>query len=135
MANLLQRFVVSNPVLRTPYQGLPYKRNENFHFRREVLEKLNNSLKPQNVAGQLQSASLFGMGGIGKSQVALEFAYTHAKSYDAIFWINAEDESKLRASVCLYARLMISDHAAGTQDDAALVEIFYRWLATRSTTG
>ncbi|KAJ8128914.1 hypothetical protein O1611_g4719 [Lasiodiplodia mahajangana] len=44
---------------------------------------------------QLRIFSLVGMAGVGKSQLALRFAYKHSEKLDAIFWIPADEPAKL----------------------------------------
>jgi len=34
--------------------------------------------------------ALHGLGGVGKTQIALEYVYRHALEYSAVFWIGAE---------------------------------------------
>jgi hypothetical protein len=41
---------------------------------------------------------LHGLGGIGKTQLALTYAMRHEEKYTAIFWLNANDENSLRLS-------------------------------------
>jgi hypothetical protein len=41
---------------------------------------------------------LHGLGGIGKTQLAIEYVRRHKEKYTAIFWLNANDEDSLRLS-------------------------------------
>ncbi|KAF8245179.1 hypothetical protein K440DRAFT_663051 [Wilcoxina mikolae CBS 423.85] len=56
---------------------------------------------------------LHGMGGIGKSQVALEYAYRKAEQnrYSTIFWIDATDHSTINASGRQIMETLISHYA------------------------
>ncbi|RFU33666.1 hypothetical protein B7463_g2681, partial [Scytalidium lignicola] len=44
------------------------------------------------------AAILHGLGGIGKTQLAIEYVRQHKEKYTAIFWLNANDEDSLRLS-------------------------------------
>lgn len=48
---------------------------------------------------------IFGMGGVGKTQLALQYAYTYLKEYKIIWWINAENKLTLPNSVSDFLRL------------------------------
>jgi hypothetical protein len=41
---------------------------------------------------------LYGLGGIGKTQLAIEYIRRHMEKYTAIFWLNANDEDSLKLS-------------------------------------
>jgi hypothetical protein len=41
---------------------------------------------------------LYGLGGIGKTQLAITYARRHKEKYTAIFWLNANDENSLKLS-------------------------------------
>jgi hypothetical protein len=41
---------------------------------------------------------LYGMGGIGKSQIMLEYAYQNLENYSSIFWIDASNKETLATS-------------------------------------
>ena len=42
---------------------------------------------------------LYGMGGVGKTQLALQYAYAHLANYETIWWINAETKANLQNSI------------------------------------
>ena len=73
-------------------------RNPVFTGRRELLEQLERRLQTQSVAAVLPQA-LHGEGGVGKSQIAIEYAYRHRTDYDVIWWIPSERPAQILASV------------------------------------
>ena len=64
-------------------------RNANFTGRGSVLETLRGQLTAKGSAVVLPVA-LHGLGGVGKTQVALEYAHRFKSDYDLVWWINAE---------------------------------------------
>jgi cellulose biosynthesis protein BcsQ len=64
-------------------------RNATFTGRNSVLETLRNQLMSEGAAVVLPVA-LHGLGGVGKTQVALEYAHRFKADYDLIWWMNAE---------------------------------------------
>jgi hypothetical protein len=63
------------------------RRNPGFTGRDEMLNRLHDTLQSGNpVAMQ----ALEGMGGVGKTQLALEYAHRFAGEYDVIWWIPSE---------------------------------------------
>lgn len=50
--------------------------------------------------------ALHGMGGVGKSQLALEFVYRHAAEYDLVWWIPAERPTQIQQAFVELARRM-----------------------------
>lgn len=75
---------------------MPYNRNKNFVDRRSTLEKLEKLFFNQNC----QKIALFGLGGIGKTQLAIEFVCRVKKSHPeySIFWESALSAEAFRQS-------------------------------------
>ncbi|GGM09790.1 cytochrome c [Streptomyces fumigatiscleroticus] len=67
-------------------------RNTSFVGRQALLRNVEQQLSSQDTAAVLPHA-LHGMGGVGKSQLALEYIYTHQRDYKVICWIPAERET------------------------------------------
>ncbi|GAA1736185.1 FxSxx-COOH system tetratricopeptide repeat protein [Luedemannella helvata] len=68
-------------------------RNARFTGRENDLLRLRQELRHRGTAVVLpgaQPVALQGMGGIGKTQVALEYAYRFRAAYDVVWWINAD---------------------------------------------
>ncbi|EJP62260.1 tetratricopeptide repeat domain-containing protein [Beauveria bassiana ARSEF 2860] len=74
--------------------------NTDFCGREDVLGRLADELLPStNVAAAsgtgLRQFALCGFGGIGKTETAREFARRHKRHFDAVFWVVADEKSKL----------------------------------------
>ncbi|MER5795281.1 FxSxx-COOH system tetratricopeptide repeat protein [Streptomyces sp. NPDC001980] len=103
-------------------------RNTTFVGRQSLLGAVEDQLGAQDTAAVLPHA-LHGMGGVGKSQLALEYVYTHQHDYKVICWIPAERESLVLAGLATLAvhlgvasteRDSVGVPAAGTAVPAAL---------------
>ncbi|MGV9246720.1 FxSxx-COOH system tetratricopeptide repeat protein [Streptomyces sp. NPDC003710] len=63
--------------------------------------------------------ALQGLGGIGKSQIALEYAHRFASQYDTVWWIDAEQADQILIRYTeLAARLDIAKPDAGAEHNA-----------------
>jgi cellulose biosynthesis protein BcsQ len=73
-------------------------RNASFTGRNEVLEKLRDQLEGSSRAVVLPQA-LYGLGGVGKTQVALEYAHRYMADYDVVWWVSAEQRELLNPAL------------------------------------
>src|SRR4051794_24670811 len=70
---------------------VPFPRNPDFVGRSADLQALHQVLQKREPVG-IRPAGLTGMGGIGKTQLAVEYIYRHRTDYpDGIFWVNAAE--------------------------------------------
>ena len=70
--------------------SLPNRRNSGFIGRVCLLESLKREIEEGNTT--LNVIVLYGTGGMGKTQLALEYVYQSYKGYMSVFWINAASE-------------------------------------------
>src|SRR5437764_11320266 len=79
--------------------NLPFARNPFFTGREKVLEQLHSQLHTaQTVVALSQPQAISGLGGIGKTQLAIEYAYRYRSEYQAVLWARAETTEALNAS-------------------------------------
>ena len=74
---------------QVPIWNIPYRRNLFFTGRETLLTHVHNHLTSSKAAALTQAQAISGLGGIGKTQIALEYAYRYKQEYQAIFWVRA----------------------------------------------
>ncbi|MEU7001354.1 FxSxx-COOH system tetratricopeptide repeat protein [Nonomuraea sp. NPDC046570] len=77
----------------TPVWNVPQK-NQSFTGREELLSLLHERLSTGTTA--VLPEALHGLGGVGKSQIAIEYCYRHQRDYDLIWWIPSERLTMVR---------------------------------------
>ena len=65
--------------------------------------------------------SVRGMGGVGKSQLAIEYAHAHAGDYDVAWWVNAEETAAIADQFTTLAAQLGLDAATDPDDLQAQV--------------
>lgn len=99
-----------------PVWNVPPK-NPNFTGREDLLSQLHDRLRGTSTAAVTPN-TLHGMGGVGKSQIAIEYVYRHVGDYDIIWWIPAEQQSQILASLAELAQSLKLD--VGTEANTAV---------------
>jgi len=114
-----------------PIWNIPYRRNPFFTGREEVLEHVHDALHADSAACLTQTQGISGLGGIGKTQAALEYAYRYHADYQAVLWARADSHKTLTAEfVRIASILQLPEQNA--QDQRRIVEAVMRWLRTNS---
>ncbi|KAF2688995.1 HET-domain-containing protein [Lentithecium fluviatile CBS 122367] len=78
-----------------------------FVAREEELSKMHELLHGHSSRA---AVVLYGLGGIGKTQLAVEYVRRHKEKHTAIFWLNANDEDSLRLSFRAIAQQVLQCH-------------------------
>ena len=81
---------LSTAVQQPRISQIPHPRNPNFIGREEYLERLHQELNSGKLAAVMQAIA--GLGGIGKTQLALEYSYRYGSEYNVIWWVRSEQE-------------------------------------------
>ncbi|PTU24355.1 hypothetical protein P175DRAFT_029696 [Aspergillus ochraceoroseus IBT 24754] len=106
-----------------------------FCGREDVLQQVRSALCSTNELGRfgplsgLRTFAIYGAGGMGKTQVAVTFAYEckARKEFDAIFWIQASDTGKLAKSFADIAlKLGLEDNSG---DQVVSRDLVLEWLS------
>lgn len=104
---------------------IPYARNRFFTGREEILEDLHTSLHSGRTAALTQAIS--GLGGIGKTQTAIEYAYRYQHEYEHIFWVKADTrEGAIADMLAIALRLNLREYQE--QDQALVLAAVKRWF-------
>ncbi|AWL87288.1 FxSxx-COOH system tetratricopeptide repeat protein [Streptomyces globisporus] len=106
------------------------RRNPDFAGREAVMVQLRESLLNGQ---QAVVQALHGMGGIGKTQIALEYAHRFSGQYDLVWWIDAEQSDQVPVHYTELAdHLGIAKPDAGSDPNARAVlhhlRTRQRWL-------
>src|SRR5579864_1500598 len=107
--------------------NVPFPRNPYFTGRTALLERLHDQLGRASSVALNQSQALSGLGGIGKTQTAIEYSYRYRDEYAAVFWVRAASRETLVADFVALARLLdLSEQHAPDQMQA--VAAVKHWL-------
>jgi tetratricopeptide (TPR) repeat protein/nucleoside phosphorylase len=126
------------PLTQQAIWTVPYPRNPYFTGRDDLLDRLAQQLSPGSPeygkttcrVALTQPQAIKGLGGIGKTQIAIEYAYRARGQghYIYTFWINAASEETLYTDFVALAELLPAFPAQGEPDQRKLVSAIKRWL-------
>lgn len=81
---------------------LPYARDNGTFFGREGdLEWIHQSFMERHII------AIHGLGGVGKTRLAVEYIYAYERDYDAIFWANADTNDTMTLSFVSMAQQLV----------------------------
>lgn len=89
-----------------PGSYVPFTRNALFTGREADLEQLERSLLGGNTSSTLISQTIQGMGGTGKTQLAVEFAFRCGYRFKGVHWLHLGDLATLDSQIAQCGTLM-----------------------------
>ncbi len=113
---------------------------EQFVGRKEELSKVKDSF--QGDGSQRKIVLLHGLGGIGKTQLAVTFVKEHRDTYSAILWLNGKNEDTLKQSFAGIAKRLHNEYPSSAllrtttkeKNLDRVVAVIKQWLSLRGNT-
>ncbi|UKZ76345.1 hypothetical protein TrVFT333_004047 [Trichoderma virens FT-333] len=107
---------------REPCVLIPFFRNEGLILRQDIISELDRILP---LSDDYSTAALYGLGGSGKTQIALDFAYRRCQVPScSVYWVHADNETTFTQDFKSIAkRLGVSDNLVG---EDLLMAVRYR---------
>jgi ATP/maltotriose-dependent transcriptional regulator MalT len=108
------------------------------------MAELERVLLPERQSSRRKTLLLHGLGGIGKTQLAIEFARQHHYKFSAVFWLDGRSEDSLKRSIVSSASRITEGHISKSSrifpaDSRSDIEIIVQgvldWLARQNNTG
>jgi len=107
--------------------SVPSPRNPYFTGREEVLQSIHQILHQPCPDAIPQALAISGLAGVGKTQVALEYAYRFSSTYKAIFWLQAETYDILVSDLARLSQFLQIPQFPD-RDDRYLLKRIKHWL-------
>ncbi|KAI0418201.1 hypothetical protein F5X98DRAFT_373996 [Xylaria grammica] len=101
--------------------SLSQSRADPFLGRDTQLETIQRCLQGQNQ----HLITLYGTAGVGKTQIAVEYAYTYKNNYSSIIWLDAQNRFALHSSLLKFA-VQLKNHYVGTSRKEERLEALHR---------
>lgn len=115
-----------------PCVMLPPARNTKFFDRDDVISQIEDHFGRQP-AHMFHSIALYGMGGVGKTHVAMKYAQgcVTKRAVDAVLWVEGESRMKVKQSFTDIAkRLKLPNYVPNSHDDNQVIVL--NWLQQTS---
>jgi NB-ARC domain len=101
---------------------------EDFVGRETELEQLRGWLAPcsrrQNVV------VLSGLGGMGKTQLSIQFARKFVDTFSSVFWLNAKEKSTLKGGLAGLTAQVVENHVSrDAREEEQMVQQARQWLS------
>ena len=111
--------------------NVPFRRNPFFTGREPIFTQIHRLLHAGKTTALSQPPAISGLGGIGKTQTVVEYAYRYRDSYPFILWVQANTRETLRSNFVALAELLnLPERDA--QEQQIVVHAVKRWFETHT---
>ncbi|KAH8654542.1 hypothetical protein BGZ60DRAFT_568352 [Tricladium varicosporioides] len=126
--------VIKTPVPFKPLRVLPFGRNKDFVGRQFHLNRLITILYTEETQEDCQRVALVGLGGVGKTQIALECAFQlqSISPTCSVFWVRASDRTSFDNA---FREIGQQLKIPGLEDDKADVKQLVKTRLSQESTG
>lgn len=116
---------------------MPHDRSLDFNGRSDALSEMGTTMMRTDASGRqrprgqgVTTFALCGAGGIGKTQVAIEFVHKHNADFDVVLWIPAEGREKIAQAFTRIAVALglVFEDSIESMDKVLTRDIVIRWL-------
>src|SRR5579864_1998148 len=109
---------------------IPFHRNPNFVGRADILDAMKRAVDEDRSVGA--RIALVGIGGMGKTQLMLQYCYEHLKEYTHVFWLRADGTTTILEEFRRLAEMLDIkvDNAKGDKEDAIVARVL-QWFESR----
>ena len=113
-------------IIHLPYNSI----GTLFKGRGDFLKRLRDSLtQPGSRPSAVTGKALHGLGGVGKTRLAVEYAWQHADDYSALLFVTADSPQNLQRNLAeLVGPLVLNLDEQNAMEEEAQVAAALRWL-------
>src|SRR5437764_8444399 len=116
---------------QVPTWNVPFRRNPFFTGREPIVAQVHSLLHAGKTAALSQPPAISGLGGIGKTQTAVEYAYRYREEYQYVLWVQANTSEALLTNFVALARVL-SLPEQDTREQQITVHAVKHWLESHS---
>lgn len=116
---------------KSPLHHYPYRQNAFFTDRETILTTLFSTFTFSQVH-QTRILELHGLGGIGKTQIALQYLHLASSRYQTVLWLNASSREQFNAEVSTLAEKLALPETNRANEEQLYATI-KRWLQNQTT--
>ncbi|ELQ32324.1 hypothetical protein OOU_Y34scaffold01189g6 [Pyricularia oryzae Y34] len=127
---IIQNTKSKDPSVRLPCHSIPHGLNLRFFGRESQMGILKETLGPEKNRQEMRAISIHGIGGVGKTQLALQYANTSLGIYDLIAWVPAESQIKLVQALSAFTTKLGLAEEHDQMDNSQVVQRLKDWLNT-----
>ncbi|KAF8849434.1 hypothetical protein BDZ45DRAFT_752800 [Acephala macrosclerotiorum] len=113
------------------YFEVPLRPTNAFLGRDSFLTQIQDHFTDVSLAGQQHRLAIHGLGGSGKTQIALTYAFTHRSEYDSVFFLNAASSDSLTRDFTKLHQIL---NLGAVDADENKVECVKRWFTRNDNT-